>query len=74
MPVATRALIFFTSCPDIEMSTKDMRVKFGLHERCSLNRYLYPLLRRNVITRRIADHTSFYKAGPALLRELGDEV
>lgn len=68
-----RALVFFSSCPDIEMSTADMRVKFGLDDRISLNRYLDPLLKRGLVSRRVANHTSFYAAGPVLLAELGEE-
>jgi hypothetical protein len=78
LALSWRALIFFSSNPDIELSSVEMRIKFELGPGVSIPQYIRWLIANNLVAmrgvKRGTKTDNFYRAGPALLEELGSEL
>lgn len=76
LPLELKALVFWSSNPEIILSTEEVARKFsthstnvgvGLRRLCNLGL----LERQKGLYERVSYETSYYKAGPALYYELG---
>lgn len=73
LALSTRVLIFFASNPDIELTSNEMRVKFEIGRKTAIPYYLEGRIKEGTITKIGEGRATRYRAGPALLKELGDE-